>query len=63
MPSSSKMRRFNDYSARKYMNGETPFVEVPIDPNVETRVKDIVYSPEQISGNRGYKGLTRILFF
>jgi hypothetical protein len=49
------MRRFNDYSARKYMNGETPFVEVPIDPNVETRVKDIVYSPTKYRETEGTK--------
>jgi hypothetical protein len=34
----------NDYSVRKYIGGGTPPMEAPIDPNVETRVKDIVYS-------------------
>ncbi len=35
------------------MNGGIPFVEVPINPNVETRVKDIVYTPNKYRETEG----------
>jgi hypothetical protein len=47
------MRRSNDYSARKYISGETPLVEVPIGPNVQTRAKDIVYTPNKYWETKG----------
>ena len=56
MPSSLIMRSYKDYYARKYIEGEIPLVEVPVSPNVKTRVKEIVYSPTKYRETEGIKG-------
>ena len=46
-------RGSNDHSVWKYMGGETPSVEAPIDPNVKPRVKDMVYTPNKYRETEG----------